>query len=111
MWEEEEKAKKELYKTQKKGSKAKADVEMEDEPQAVQKKKKHHSLFNKMNNNYYDYDDEDDYDEEEEEDDYGYQETVFNQQNAFGMNVYNQKARPARKAMFGAGVNLWGQPV
>lgn len=48
---------------------------------------------NKFMNDYgdeYDEEDEDEYDEEDED---RHQENIFNQQNAFGINVYNHRAK------------------
>ena len=58
---------------------------------------------------YYDEEDEDEDEEEESEDeDDLHQENIFNQQNAFGMQVYNQRAPRAAvpsSSVFGA---PWG---
>lgn len=97
MWEEEEKAKRALYRIQKKGSKSHIaedneemmeDVVEDDEskqsPFAKHKAKKHQQLFAQSNRfafggaNYYDEEDYDnEYDESEDEDDL-HQENVFN---------------------------------
>ncbi len=102
MWAEEEKAKKELYRIQKKGSKSKitedeemkSDDEEGEKPQfkfAEQKAKKHQNMFQR-NNHFGDYDDEYDEEDEESEDEADiHRENVFNQQNAFGIPVYAQK--------------------
>lgn len=102
MWAEEEKAKKALYKIEKKGSKVKIgdDEEMKsdeesEKPQFAQHKpKKHQNLFSRNHayNDYADeYDEEEDEDEESEDDADIHRENVFNQQNAFGIPVYAQK--------------------
>lgn len=119
MWEEELKAQKALYKTQKKGENKAAkedDEEMKDEEEdsgmtsekkpkfAKHNYKKHQNMFaNKVHMQYYDeedYDEEDD--EESEDDDDVHQENVFNQQNAFGQNVFAMKATRANV------YNPWG---
>jgi hypothetical protein len=88
MWEEEEKAKKALYKTQLKKDgkklmsqkdgdeemKSDNDSENEDGKFVKHTAKKHQNMFNSRMNqirydNYYDEEDEDEYDEEEDEDD------------------------------------------
>jgi hypothetical protein len=57
------------------------------------------------------YDEEEDEDEESEDEDDQYQENVFNQQNAFGMQVFNNNMhqRPTRyNGGFGFGMNQFG---
>jgi hypothetical protein len=124
QWEEEEKHKKALYRQQKrasKGGKQQEDEEMknadsesdEDEGEkfAKHKQKKHQNLFqaNPMGVEYgNEYDDEDE--ESDADSDDQHQENVFNQQNAFGMQVF---AQPAQRSTFnfGGNFNPWGAPA
>jgi hypothetical protein len=124
MWDEEEKAKRALYRIQKKGAKKEGedeDEEMKEESEQQQKfarhtNKKHQSMFqnhHRVQMSYYG--EEDDYDEEEESEDEDdrHQENVFNQQNAFGMNVFKQPASQfnGNGMGFNNGLfNPWGVP-
>jgi len=122
MWEAAEKAKKALYKTEKKGGskvkqgKGDADEDMEEDSEssvaakfAKHTVKKHQGMFNNQANvhmQYYDEDDDSDEDEDEESEDEDdlHQENIFNQQNAFGQTVFQQKQpRNAFNHRFGFG--------
>jgi hypothetical protein len=93
-WEHEEKKKK---------MKHQEDEEMKEEGEKFAKHvpKKHQNMFqgNHMLDEYGD-EEEDDYSDEEESDE-EYQENVFNQQNAFGQQVFAKKAAAPRAMGFG----------
>lgn len=142
QWEAEEKAKKALYKTQLKkdaqklmtqnSQAADQDEDMnsdnedgEEKEFAKHTQKKHQNMFGMGHQNigYGDeYDEEEEEEDESEDEDDQYQENVFNQQNAFGMQVYNTRANPARYGggmfnnqfggynPFGNQFNQFGQP-
>jgi hypothetical protein len=75
--------------------KAVEDEDMKDEGFAQHRHKKHQDLFvKKAVFNDYDEEDESEGSDEDSDEDEVHQETVFNQQNAFGMQVF---AQPARK--------------
>ena len=106
IWEAEEKAKKALYRSQLKKDAQKVlsqkslaeDEDMESDKEEGEEKfvthifKKHQNMFGTGQHNLMygdEYDNEDEEDEESEDEDDQYQENVFNQQNAFGMQVFN----------------------
>lgn len=117
QWEAEAKAQKALYKKQQKkenqqklltqnSQAADEDEDMDSDNDEKEKnggfakhtQKKHQNMFATGALHHVDYGDEydeEDEDEESEDEDDQYQENVFNQQNAFGMQVYNTRARAA----------------
>ena len=123
-WEAEEKAKKALYKTQLKKDAQKLlsqksladdedmDSENDDDKFVTHVYKKHQDMFGKsgvLNNGLYgnEYDEEEEDEESEDEDDQ-HQENVFNQQNAFGMQVFGNR-RPVTRFNGGFGFNQFNQ--
>ena len=75
--------------------------------------KKHQNLFqaNPLHLDYgNEYDDEDEEGSDQDSDD-EHQENVFNQQNAFGMQVFAQPATRARVNYGGGLFNNWGAPA